>query len=81
MSKKSQKLYHADFKAKIVLEALREEKTLVQISGEHNMHVNNVMNWKKEAIENLPLIFNSSNTEKVAKQELKEKDMQMATER
>ena len=81
MSKKSQKLSHADFKAKIVLEALREEKTLVQISGEHNMHVNNVMNWKKEAIENLPLIFNRSNTEKVAKQELKEKDMQMATER
>lgn len=77
MSKKKQKLYQPDFKAKIALEALREEKTLAQISGEHDMHVNNVMNWKKEAIENLPLLFNRSNTEKAAKQELKEKDAQI----
>ena len=39
MSKKKQKLYQAEFKARIALESLREEKTLAQISGEHDMHV------------------------------------------
>ena len=74
MSKKKQKLYQPEFKAKIALEAIREEKTLAQISGEHDMHVNNVLNWKKEVIENLPLLFNRGNTEKGFRQELKEKD-------
>ncbi len=77
MSKKKQKLYQPDFKAKIALEALREEKTLAQISGEHEMHVNNVMNWKKEAIENLPMVFERGNAQKAVKQELKVKDAQI----
>lgn len=77
MSNKKQKLYHPEFKAKIALEALREEKTLSQISGENNMHVNNVINWKREAIENLPLIFNRNNSEKEIKNELKSKDLEL----
>ena len=77
MSKKKQRNYSPEQKAKIALEAIREEKTLSQISGEHEMHVNNVLNWKKEVIENLPSIFNRSNTEKAVKQELKEKDAQI----
>jgi len=77
MSKKKQKLYTPEQKAKIALEAIREEKTLSQISGEHDMHVNNVINWKKEVLENLPSIFNRSNQEKVVKQELREKEAQI----
>ena len=77
MSKKKQKLYQPEQKAKIALEAIREEKTLSQISSEHQTHVNNVINWKKEVIENLPLLFNRSNEEKAVKQELKAKDTQI----
>lgn len=77
MSRKKQKLYQPEFKAKIALEALKEEKTLAQISGEHDMHVNNVINWKKDLLDNASQIFNRSNTEKAVKQELKEKDEQI----
>jgi transposase len=77
MSKKKQKLYQPEFKAKIALDALKEEKTMAQLSSEHDMHVNNVLNWKKELVDNASLIFNRSNTEKAAKQELKEKDAQI----
>src|SRR5258708_7404733 len=77
MSRKKQKLYQPELKAKIALEALREEKTLAQISSEHDMHVNNVINWKRDLIDNASQIFNRGNTEKAVKQELKEKDEQI----
>lgn len=77
MSNKKQKLYQPEFKAKIAIEALKEDKTLSQISGEHEMHINNVLNWKKELVENASLIFNRSNHEKAVKQELKAKEEEM----
>jgi transposase-like protein len=74
MSKKKQRLYEPDFKAKIALEALKEEKTIAQISSEHDMHANNVINWKRDLVENAGLVFNRSNQEKVYKQELQKKE-------
>lgn len=60
MSKKKQRLYEPDFKAKIALEALKEEKTIAQIISEHDMHANNVINWKRALVENASLVFNWS---------------------
>ena len=74
MSKKKQRLYEPDFKAKIALEALKEEKTIAQISSEHDMHANNVINWKRDLVENASLVFNRSNQEKAYKQELQKKE-------
>ena len=46
-----------EFKAKIVLEALREEKMINQIASENGIHPTIVTRWKKEAIANLPTLF------------------------
>jgi len=51
------KNYPADFKAKIVLEILREEKSLSQISSEYGIHTTQLNRWKKHALENLPQLF------------------------
>ena len=44
------KQYSAAFKAQIVLEALKEIKTIAQIASEHQLHPNLVTKWKQEAI-------------------------------
>lgn len=45
------KQYSAAFKAQVVLEALRETKTVAQIASEHQLHPNLVTKWKQEAIQ------------------------------
>jgi transposase-like protein len=44
-------------KAKIVLELLREEKTINQIATEYGVHPTQLNQWKKAAIEGLPDLF------------------------
>jgi len=44
-------------KARIVLELLREEKTINQIATEYEVHPTQLSQWKKAAIEGLPDLF------------------------
>lgn len=44
-------------KSKVVLEALRETKTLAQIAAEYEVHPTLVTKWKAEAIGSLPSLF------------------------
>ena len=40
-------VYSAEFKTKLVLELLKEDKTLTQIASENNITPKNIQNWKK----------------------------------
>ena len=51
------KKHEAELKAKLVLEAIREEKTLNQIASENNVHPNLLTRWKTDAIKGLPQLF------------------------
>jgi len=51
------KSHSSAFKAKIVIEALRETKTLAQIAAENQIHPTLVTKWKTEALEELPSVF------------------------
>ena len=57
------KQYSATFKAQIVLEALKETKTVTQIASEHQLHPNLVTKWKQEAVTELPVVFERKNTQ------------------
>jgi transposase-like protein len=46
-----------EFKAKIVIEVLKGERTLSEIASQHNLHPNLVTRWKTEAIKNMPQSF------------------------
>lgn len=56
----SRKSYNGEFKARVVLEILKEEKTLTELSSAHGVHVNQLRNWKKEFLEQMPQIFSKS---------------------
>ena len=43
--------YSREAKLKVVVEALKGEKTLTQISSEHGVHVTQIKEWKEQAME------------------------------
>jgi transposase len=53
----TRKTHTAAFKAQIVQQVLREDKTLAQIAAEHGIHLNQISQWKATALQGLPTIF------------------------
>jgi transposase-like protein len=51
------KHYTATYKAKVVQELLKEEKTLAQIAAEYEVHPTQLKNWRALALEGLPGLF------------------------
>ena len=44
---------------KVALEALKEEKTLAQLAGEYDVHVNQIQTWRNNLKENMVSLFES----------------------
>jgi len=51
------KHYSASFKAQVVLELLREEKTVAQLASEYGVHPTMLHRWKNTAVDNLSSLF------------------------
>ncbi len=51
------KSYSKDFKAKVAFEAMREDRTLAELSKVYDVHPNMIRKWKEQAIEALPDAF------------------------
>jgi transposase-like protein len=51
------KVYTSAFKAQVVIELLKEEKTLAQISAEQGVHANVLRDWRAQALKGLPSLF------------------------
>jgi len=49
--------FGADLKAKVALEAMREQQTLAEIATKYKLHQNQVSAWKKDAIDAMSTIF------------------------
>jgi len=47
----------ASQKAQIVLEVIREEKSVSQIAAENGIHPNQIHKWKKQALEDFAQLF------------------------
>jgi len=67
------KNYTSEFKAKAVIEILRESKSINEISSERGVHVNQLGRWKKTAVEGLPQIFEENRKRKNETKEQEEK--------
>ncbi len=51
------KKHDKNLKARIALEAIKSEKTIAEIASEYEVHPNQVRQWKKKALSDLPEIF------------------------
>ena len=54
---KKRKNHSSAFKAKVALEAIREELTLSELAKKHGVHANHISQWKRAAIENMETAF------------------------
>jgi len=57
MSRKKAKKYSPEFKAKVALEALKEEKSLSELAAQFDLHPNLISKWKRQALEGLVSVF------------------------
>ena len=64
MAKQMRKSYDAAFKAKVALEAVKGEKTMAQLSSEYGVHVNQIGQWQKRLLQELPEVFSERRRKK-----------------
>jgi putative transposase len=60
------KQYTSAFKAKVVQEILKEEKTLAQIASEYEVHPTQLKSWRTIALEGLPSLHRKNTYKRVA---------------
>ena len=54
---KKRRIYSAELKARVALEALSGAYTLAELAKKHNVHPNMITQWKKKAQKNMPELF------------------------
>lgn len=57
MTKKSRRKFGSEFKAKVVLEALKERSTIEELARKYELHPTQINTWKKEAVANMSAVF------------------------
>ena len=67
--------FTASQKAQIVLEALKEDRTIAQIAAESNLHPNQIHHWKKQALENFQQLFEDEHQGEKAREAEHEKQL------
>jgi transposase len=57
MERQPRRKFSADFKAKVVIEALKERSTIEELARKYELHPNQLTIWKKEFLNNAAAVF------------------------
>jgi transposase-like protein len=57
MSRRPRRNHAAAFKAKVALEALRDGKTIADIAQKHDVHPNQVTEWRRQLLDRAADVF------------------------
>ena len=67
--------HSAAFKSKVALEAVKKEKTIAQLSSEFGIHPNQITQWRKQLLDELPDIFSRKRKKKESDAEALEAEL------
>lgn len=68
-SRRNRRKFSADFKAKVVIESLKEKNTIEEIAAKYELHPNQVTTWKKEFLANAALAFEKGESDGAIKKD------------
>lgn len=57
--KRTRRKFKASFKLKVVLDALKEQKTLSELAHKYEVHPNVISKWKADFLDNAESVFDS----------------------
>ena len=57
MAKRPRRNHGAAFKAKVALEAIKGERTLIELAEQFQIHPNQITKWKKQLLESAEEVF------------------------
>ena len=60
------KRYDGQFKAQVAIEAIKNQQTTAQIASEYSVHPNQVSQWKKQVLDQLPQLFTPGRSKSTA---------------
>ena len=68
---RSRRRFSAALKAQVALEAIRGQRTLAELAGEHQVHPNQISQWKKQLLDGATALF----ADRRAKQEREQQEL------
>lgn len=71
MDKIIRRVHPPAFKARVALEAIKEQKTIAELSSGFGVHSSQITKWKHQALVGLEAVF----SEKAAKQEIRNDEL------
>jgi len=72
MSKRPRRNHSAAFKAKVAIEALADGNTIAEVALKHDVHANQVTEWRRELIERAAGVFGGAAAPETPPVDLKE---------
>lgn len=57
MTRKTRRTFSADFKARVALEAIKNQKTLAELSQQFEVNAVTISKWKAEFLANMSAVF------------------------
>jgi transposase len=63
------KRHTTEFKAKVAVEAIRQQKTSNELTAEYGIHATQISTWKRQALAGIPETFSSQRLKRQANQQ------------
>jgi transposase len=75
MTRRERRTFTNAFKAKVVIEALKERQTLSELAQQYDLHPNQITTWKREFLEGAEKVFGVPDDGAKAALEQKQNDL------